>query len=268
MSPTSQDSAGDDTQKEPSVVDKKSICFYIANNFVKYHCQFFILFTALILGVSTIALAVDGGMALSEQTNNDLTVNSHQASLLNDALDNAKSLTDAAAAATNKKVKERESAEMSRGSISIMWKSKDGGDIFTPKNLKEMCVTEKLFFDHKDYKDYCVLNYDAYGNATGCKPPTLSTTYMFYGASFQKCETSMKMNIPGAGLLPVCTVMAMQGKTTCNPTTICDFMADTIPTAKVTKDPKDVIRSEFTCQRKLQFYKMRLTRDMEGKCSP
>lgn len=238
MSPTGQDSAGDDTQKEPSVVDKKSICFYIANNFVKYHCQFFLLFSILLLGISTIGLTVDGGMVLSEQTNNDLTVNTHIAAIRNDALNNAMTLTDVTDS-TKKKVKERENAEMSRGSISIMWNSKDGGDIFTPKNLKEMCVTEKLFFDHKDYKDYCVLSYNANGNATGCKPPTLSTTYMFYGASFQKCETSMKMNIPGAGLLPVCNVMAMQNKMTCNPTTICDFMANTIPTAKVVKDPND-----------------------------
>ena len=229
----------EEEEEESLAVDKNSICFHIAKNFVKYHCTFCFLFTVLIFGVSAIALSVDGGMGLSERTNNDLTVNTHKASILNDALDNAKSLTDPADSSTKKKVKERESAEMSRGSISIMWNSKDGGDIFTPTNLKEMCVTEKLFFDHKDYEDYCVLNYNANGNATGCKPPTLSTTYMFYGASFQKCETSMKMTIPGAGSLPICSVMAMQGKNTCNPTTICDFMADQIPTAIKVKDPKD-----------------------------
>ena len=50
-------------------------------------------------------------MALSEQSSNDLTVNSHKASLLNDALNNAKSLTDATAT-VSRKVRERETPEI------------------------------------------------------------------------------------------------------------------------------------------------------------
>ena len=98
----------DETQSPAELeVDKKSVCYYIASNFVQYHCQLFIAFTLLIFGISAISLTVDGGMALSEQSNNDLTVNSHKASLLNDALSNAKSLTDATATVSRKVREER-----------------------------------------------------------------------------------------------------------------------------------------------------------------
>ena len=123
-----------DAKRQKTEVDEKSVCYYVASNFVQYHCQFFVAFTLLIFGISAIALSVDGGMILSEQSSNDLTVNSHKASLLNDALNNAKSLTDATAT-VSRKVRERETPEMSRGSLSLMFSSKNGGDIFTPTNL-------------------------------------------------------------------------------------------------------------------------------------
>ena len=67
----------------------------------------------------------------------------------------------------------------------------------------------KAFFDHKDYKEYCLLEYDSAGEAVGCKAQKLSTAHMFYGAVFTPCANK----------------------------NVCDAMAQMIPTGKVIDGP-------------------------------
>ena len=49
--------------------------------------------------------------------------------------------------------------------MQFLYKSiKTDQDIFTAKNLKQICTYEQQFYNHKDYDDYCTLTYP-----TGCK---------------------------------------------------------------------------------------------------
>jgi hypothetical protein len=180
-----------------SVGAKAQSCHTVSRLLVKYHCRFFFAFLFIIIGMTAIAGFVDGGIKLSDQNSNDFTVNDAKPTLELDGLNNAKLRVDSVEA-TKKQILPRDTANNQRGSLNIMFSSKDGDDIFTPGNLKEICDTEKLFFDHPEYEDYCVLEYSANGTKVGCKTPTLSLAHLFYAASFTTCTGTSDCNTKNA----------------------------------------------------------------------
>ena len=66
---------------------------------------------------------------------------------------------------------------------SITYRAVDGGSIFEPLNLQDMCTFERTFWDRDAYSTVCVLSTDS--NST-CVAQSMSVVNLFYG-SFSNC---------------------------------------------------------------------------------
>ena len=89
-----------------------------------------------------------------------------------DAYEQAKKDVDAVTETTNLLRTFRDEESMT----SITYRAVDGGTIFEPLNLQDMCTFERKFWDEDTYSSVCVLD----SNST-CVPQSMSVVNLFYG---------------------------------------------------------------------------------------
>ena len=89
-----------------------------------------------------------------------------------DAYEQAKKDVDAVTETTNLLRTFRDEESMT----SITYGAVDGGTIFEPLNLQDMCTFERKFWDEDTYSSVCVLD----SNST-CVPQSMSVVNLFYG---------------------------------------------------------------------------------------
>ena len=175
-------------------------CATISRNLVTHHCKIFWLGLLLIFVLTAIGGAK---MQIAENVgpNYDFTPEDHPAVENFDAISAADKKLDSLTGSD--KPLERSSGDLNYGFMQFLYKSiKTDQDIFTAKNLKQICTYEQQFYNHKDYDDYCTLTYP-----TGCKnttcascmAPALSVAHIFYGATFVDYTTLSSLASGGNG---------------------------------------------------------------------
>lgn len=169
--------------EKPGVKGDEIPCTSVSRFIVRHHCKIFFAGLVLIFLLTAIA---GGKMQIAENVgpSYDFTPNDHAAVEHFDAISAADKKLDSLTGSD--KPLERSTGDLNYGFMQFLYKSiKTDTDVFTPKNLEQICTYEQQFYNHEKYEDYCTLTYPTdckNVSCASCSAPTLSVAHLFYGA--------------------------------------------------------------------------------------
>ena len=128
-----------------------------------------------------------GHLGLTEETRWDWTISDTDPSERWDGFENARTLVDEVSADGAEVSVQEELLHRGlfsdRNNLMLLWKTKDGSDIFTPANLQTMCSVEQLVLGHPEYESkLCALDYSPNNDTHShqCRPQMASILTPFY----------------------------------------------------------------------------------------
>jgi hypothetical protein len=170
-----------------------------ATFYLDHACKVFWLGIVLLLALSVPAQEM---ATFSAQSTHEYTVTESSPAREFDSADVAMKAVDSLAAAADSNAssyRPRAFPSTQWGQFTAMygWDAATAADpdstIFTPRSVQQVCQMEQSMFDHADYPDFCVLDYDdQFGRGKGaCVPPATVPSRLFYETTVLNCSDYM-----------------------------------------------------------------------------
>eukprot|EP00931_Biecheleriopsis_adriatica_P025761 TRINITY_DN1574_c0_g1_i1.p1 TRINITY_DN1574_c0_g1~~TRINITY_DN1574_c0_g1_i1.p1 ORF type:complete len:1112 (-),score=207.49 TRINITY_DN1574_c0_g1_i1:443-3733(-) len=158
----------------------------------RHPCKALCSCCGLILAI-TLAGVLSGELAFSGEGSKDWQILDDKHTLMRDAVDLAKGVTDCIQVnGTCPEAPIRSRANMRLGLTLNYYSTETGSTMFTPERLQQACEIERLVLENPHYTNFCILREDraqeakSY-NTTDCQPPSLSVVGVFYGGIPANC---------------------------------------------------------------------------------
>lgn len=170
----------------------------ISSFYMRHSCKVFWLGIVCLLVLTVPARDMAN---FSAQSTHEYTVTESPVAREFDSADIAMKAVDSLSAASNVNDTYRPRAFPSTqwGQFTAMYgwdketASEPDSSVFTPRSVQQICQFEQAMFDHPEYKDFCVLDYDNKfkRGSDACVPPSTVPTRLFYETTLLNCSDYM-----------------------------------------------------------------------------
>ena len=170
----------------------------ISGFYMRHSCK---VFWIGILCLLTLTVPARDMANFSAQSTHEYTVTESSVAREFDSADLAMKAVDSLSSesGTNETYRPRAFPSTQWGQFTAMygWDEKTAEDpdssIFTPRSVQQICQFEQAMFDHPEYPDFCVLDYDNKfkRGSDACVPPLTVPSRLFYETTVLNCSDYM-----------------------------------------------------------------------------
>jgi len=168
----------------------KGCCYNISKAYVQRPCVIFFSGITLLLLLSIPASEMAN---FSEQSSHEYTVTDSDPSREFDTATEAMNVVDPLKKNEDYKPRSLASQQWGTWTNTYEWSPSQTKTLFTPQTLQQICSFEQTMFNHVNFSDFCIIDYENnFGRGKdACVPPSMTPTRLFYETQILDCGDYM-----------------------------------------------------------------------------